>query len=91
MTFGNINLLEEDDVFHEHEHAQEKASRLSIPFFGRPKVIEIPVWTTQDGRQIPVPEMETDHLDNTIAYLKRRIKGSKKALKAMKAERKRRP
>lgn len=29
------------------------------------------VWTTRDGRKIPVTEMTDEHLQNTIAMLKR--------------------
>lgn len=32
---------------------------------------EMGIWTTKDGRQIPVEEMTTRHIKNTIAYLKR--------------------
>ena len=32
---------------------------------------EMGIWTTKDGRQIPVEEMTTSHITNTIAYLKR--------------------
>ena len=29
------------------------------------------VWTTKDGREIPVEEMTTSHIQNTIALLER--------------------
>ncbi len=32
---------------------------------------EYGVWTTKDGEQIPVEEMTTSHIQNTIAFIKR--------------------
>lgn len=29
------------------------------------------IWTTKDGRRIPVRDMTTSHILNTIAYIKR--------------------
>lgn len=29
------------------------------------------VWTTKDGTQIPVEDMTTSHIQNTIAFIKR--------------------
>ena len=34
---------------------------------------ETPVWTTQDGRRIPVDEMTEGHLMSTIAMLDRQM------------------
>lgn len=31
------------------------------------------IWTTKDGRRIPVPLMGDEHLLNTIAFLRRRV------------------
>lgn len=32
------------------------------------------VWTTKDGMEIPVEEMTTSHIKNTIAYIERKDK-----------------
>lgn len=32
---------------------------------------EYGVWTTKDGKQIPIEEMTTSHIQNTIAFIKR--------------------
>ena len=36
------------------------------------------IWTTKDGRRIPIPQMADSHLQNTIAFLRRRVDGSYK-------------
>ena len=45
---------------------------------GRIMIFDIsePVWTTKDGRQIPINEMTTGHLRKTISLLKRRKSGN---------------
>jgi len=35
------------------------------------KQIGTPIWTTRDGREIPVTEMTDSHLVNTYKWLKR--------------------
>ena len=35
------------------------------------KEAEYGVWTTKDGTQIPVEDMTTSHIRNTIAFIKR--------------------
>lgn len=42
------------------------------------------VWITRDGRQIPIADMETEHLQNTIHYLRQRAGSLRRdILKAM--------
>jgi hypothetical protein len=32
----------------------------------------VPVWKCRDGRRLPVPTMETSHIERTLAMLKRK-------------------
>lgn len=38
----------------------------------RAALVEYSVWTTKDGRRIPVRQMSTEHVQNTLAMLKRK-------------------
>ena len=45
----------------------------AVPPQSRAEIRETKVWTTADGTELHVTEMETSHLENCIAYCDRKL------------------
>lgn len=56
------------------DNCWEMSSRIqAYPLLARKMLGALgPIWVTKDGRRIPVTDMETAHIENTLAMLKRK-------------------
>ena len=50
-----------------------KATREDLEFELQLRRVEEAVWTTRDGRQVPVKKMSTNHIINTINMIDRQV------------------
>jgi uncharacterized Zn finger protein (UPF0148 family) len=67
QTCGITLFHHKGDTCHDCElRARQESHRVAR----QPQVVE-PVWTTKDKERVPIADMKTDHLTNTIEMLKR--------------------
>lgn len=68
IDFGGDRDSEASEILKDLKNKVPSTNR--DPGTGFPKEL---VWTTKDGRRIPIPYMEDSHIQNTIAFLRRRV------------------